>query len=111
MSDAMKNMSPVFDYGKITDEQKKAAEEICLLLQTLGQPLLSDLIKEKFGIVQTPKYNIDEHEFVKACMQAELHCAIQGFVKDGTGNIEYPVIAICDDSRKFFNLYNIIKNS
>jgi len=111
MSNAMNNMTPVFDYGNITAEHRAAAEEISLLLDNMGQQLLSDLIKEKFGIVQTPRYDISEHEFVKACVRADLYCAIQGFVKDGSGNIEYPVIAICDDSRKFFNLYNIIKNS
>lgn len=108
MSDAMKNMSPVFNYGDIKKEHRDAAVEIAQLLDQMNLPMAAELIKEKFKLVEKEKYAIDDHEFVQACKHAEIFVNIQGHLTDN--GIEYPVIMLADDFRKFSNLYNIIKN-
>lgn len=110
MSEAMSKMNPNFNYGDITDEHKQAAKEIADLMEGMNQPMMAELIRERFQITPIPKYDFLQHPFVKACEKANLFCAVQGHVKDGSGKIEYPVISISDDVRKFEDLFQIIVN-
>lgn len=108
MSEAMRNMDPNFNYGDITDEHKQAAKEIANLMEGMNQPMMAELIRERFQIKPIPKYDFTQHPFVKACEQADLFCAVQGHIRDGSGKLEYPVISISDDVRKFEKLFQII---
>ena len=110
MSEAMNKMDPNFNYGDITDEHKHAAKEIANLMEGMNQPMMAELIRERFQITPIPKYDFTQHPFVKACEKANLFCAVQGHVKDGSGKMEYPVISISDDVRKFEDLFQIIVN-
>jgi hypothetical protein len=111
MNNDHQSIIPVLDYNTLSEDHKAAAEEISKLLENHGQEMLAALIKEKFKLVERPKLPFDKHPFVDACEQADLFCAVQGWMNDGASNFDIPVISITDDARKFINLYNIIKNS
>jgi hypothetical protein len=65
-----------------------------------------------FKLKEIPKANIDDSPFVAACKAAGLYCAIQGYIQEGQEPdiIQYPLIALCDDIRKFELLVPIIKS-
>jgi hypothetical protein len=102
-------MIPVFDYGNINKDHKDAAEEIANYLTELGQPMFAELIKQKFKVVERPKYNLEESPFIQSCRKAGIYCAIQGYTLDN--NIEYPLVTVCEDIRKLNNLHSIINES
>jgi hypothetical protein len=111
MSDAMKNMRTVFDYGNLTDEHKAAANAIMELMLEWRHDDLAEVIKNKFRLVENARAQVEDHEFFNACKKAGIVISIQGHVADlSQGGLEYPVITVSDDIRKFFQLYNIIKN-
>lgn len=91
-------MNPIFDYNSITEEHKKVVKEITAMLDHHGQEMLSELIKLKFKIVETPKFNLKESVFMEACKKAEIIPVIQGFTIEY--GVEYPVVLIQDDIRK-----------
>jgi hypothetical protein len=106
----MSDIKPVFDYNAVTVQHKEAADEIANLLAAMGQEMIAELIKEKFKIVEKPKFPFQETEFVKACSEVGIFCAVQGWLVDGSGNMEFPIISISDDCRRLIELYNHIKN-
>lgn len=103
-------VKPVFDYGSITEEHKSAAAEIVNLLDNLKLPMASELIKQKFQLVETPKYNMEDSNFVKECQKVGIHCAVQGWIKDGEQK-EYQIVSVTEDIRKLNDFINSIKNN
>lgn len=103
-------VKPVFDYGSITDEHKTVASEIVNLLDNMNLPMASELIKQKFQLVETPKYDISQSKFVKECDKVGIHCAVQGWIKEGNEK-EYQVISVTEDVRRLNDLIDSIKNS
>lgn len=107
----MDNMLPVFDYGSLNDDHKKAAEEIASLAEQHGMSMFADLVKTRFQVKEIPKYDISQSEFVKYCDKAGLHLGIQGFIREGgePDIIQYPLMTLCDDVRKLEKLVEVIK--
>jgi len=103
---------PVFDYGALTDEHKEAAQEIAEYLQTQGLTDVANALRLRFKLKEIPKMSIDDSPFVAACKAAGLYCAIQGYIQEGQEPdiIQYPLIALCDDIRKFELLVPVIKS-
>jgi hypothetical protein len=56
--------------------------------------------------------SINNSPFVVACKAAGLYCAIQGYIQEGQepNIIQYPLVALCDDIRKFELLVPIMKS-
>ena len=102
------NVDHVFDYNSITDEHKKAVKEVLSILEKFGYDMVSDMIKMQFGIVQRPKYDLKDSEFVKYCEKANILTITQGYVVDN--NVEYPVVFIQDDIRKLNDFIEKIKS-
>lgn len=100
-----------FDYGNMKLEHKEAAEEIVRLCEANGNEVLAELIKKNFNLVVRPIFNPEDTEFFKYCKQANIFPTVQGIMVDYGQEIDYPVVAICDDIRKIENLVNIIKES
>jgi len=103
---------PVFDYGALTDEHKEAAQEIAEYLQTQGLTDVANALRLRFKLKEIPKMSLDDSPFVAACKAAGLYCAIQGYIQEGQEPdiIQYPLIALCDDIRKFELLVPVIKS-
>jgi hypothetical protein len=103
---------PVFDYGALTEEHKEAAQEIAEYLQTQGLTDVANALRLRFKLKEIPKMNIDDSPFVAACKASGLYCAIQGYIQEGQepNIIQYPLIALCDDIRKFEMLISVIKS-
>ena len=104
-------MQPVFDYGSINEDHKKAAEEIANLAETHGMTMFAELIKTRFQVKEIPKYDITQSEFVKYTQKAGLNFAIQGFIREGAEPdfMQYPLLTICDDVRKLEKFIEVIK--
>jgi hypothetical protein len=107
----MSELLNVFDYGDIKEEHKEAAAEIINLLNQQGLGLVGEMIKVKFKLKEVPKYDPASSPFVAACAEAGVYCAIQGYIQEGVepNLIQYPLMAICEDIRKFEKLIPIIK--
>jgi len=103
----MENLIPVFDYGSLNDDHKAAAEECVALAKQLNQPMLAELIKVKFQLVEPNRYDMDSSKFVQAAKEAGIYIAIQGHVKEG--DTEYQLVSVNEDIRKldkFIELLN-----
>jgi hypothetical protein len=103
----MENLIPVFDYGSLNDDHKAAAEECVALAKQLNQPMLAELIKAKFQLVEPNRYDMDSSKFVQAAKEAGIYIAIQGHVKEG--DTEYQLVSVNEDIRKldkFIELLN-----
>jgi len=108
----MDNMQPVFDYGFINDDHKKAAEEIAALAEQQGMTMFAELIKTRFQVKEIPKYDISNSKFVQYCEKADLRLVTQGFLREGIEPdvIQYPLMVLCDDIRRLEKLVEVIKN-
>jgi hypothetical protein len=103
----MENLIPVFDYGSLNDDHKAAAEECVALAKQMNQPMLAELIKVKFQLVEPNRYDMDSSKFVQAAKEAGIYIAIQGHVKEG--DTEYQLVSVNEDIRKldkFIELLN-----
>ena len=103
----MENLIPVFDYGSLNDDHKAAAEECVALAKQLNQPMLAELIKVKFQLVEPNRYDMDSSKFVQAAKEAGIYIAIQGHIKEG--DTEYQLVSVNEDIRKldkFIELLN-----
>lgn len=97
------NYTEVFNYGNITPEDKRVAQEIVDICESTNNQMVAELIKHKFKLKSMPKYDIKDSVFYKKCLENEINCMIQGNILDN--GIEYPVIAICEDIRILNKLF------
>lgn len=105
------SMTPVFNYGDITEQHKEAATEIANLIANSGNPILADLVKQRFKVVEIPRYDVNLSPFIDACKEAGIFAAVQGYLQEGSDleKMEYPLISICEDIRKLEKLIPAIK--
>jgi hypothetical protein len=105
-------MIPVFDYGSITTEHKKVAEEIIKILEQFNQPMLGELIRQKFEIAPINSYNLNDSVFLKYCEKANIKTTVQGFLVEGEDltAVKYPIVSLSDDIRNLNEFINIIQN-
>ena len=107
------NMIPMFDYGNITDEQKSVVKEIAGFLESSNQHQLADVIKKRFKVVETPKFDLRKSKFYQEAEKAGVFVAVQGFVQEGLDGdaIQYQLCAVCDDIRNLDKFIDSIKSS
>ena len=98
-----------FDYGAIKDEHRAVAEEISKVCLELGYDELAALIAKKFEVVVRPVFDIRTTKIFEACQKANIYMTTNGLMSDG--DMDYPIIGICDDIRKVERLYHIIKRT
>jgi hypothetical protein len=103
---------PVFDYGALNEDHKAAAQEISEYLQTQGLTDVANALRLRFKLKEIPKVSIDDSPFVAVCKEVGLYCAIQGYIQEGQepNIVQYPLIALCDDIRKFELLVSAINS-
>jgi hypothetical protein len=103
---------PVFDYGALNEDHKAAAQEISEYLQTQGLTDVANALRLRFKLKEIPKVSIDDSPFVAACKAVGLYCAIQGYIQEGQepNIVQYPLVALCDDIRKFELLVSAINS-
>jgi methyl coenzyme M reductase subunit D len=99
----------MFDYHIVNDDHKAAVSEVCRLLEGMGQAHLTDHIKRKFKVIEPPKYDLNESEFIKACNDAGITYSVQGHL---FGNeVDYQMVGIVEDIRKLNDFIKKIKES
>ena len=105
------NFNENFNYGEISDNDKRVVEEVIKLAKQQGLDIFVKFLEHKFNIVEQPTYDFEESEFVKEAAKNGLFVSVQGTIKSGNkpDDIVYPVISICEDIRKFEKFYNAIK--
>lgn len=92
---------PLFDYGSINEDHKKAATEIANIIEKNGNEMLASFIRHRFSVVEPKKYDLAESIFIKSCKENNIPIAIQGYLKHGDGPdaIHYPLVCINEDVR------------
>ena len=103
-----------FDFGDITNDQKKAVEEAIKILQEKGvdKGTLEDL-KLKFQIESLPKFDFNKSLMVQFCKKNNISIIEQGFVtetKDGKTKL-YPMCGIVEEVRVLDRLFESIFNA
>lgn len=101
------NLIPLFDYGSLNDDHKAAAEECVALANQLGQPMLAELIKAKFQLVEPKRFDMDTSKFVAAAKEAGIYIAIQGHIKEG--DTEYQLVSVNEDIRKLEKFIELLQ--
>lgn len=91
-------MIPVFDWRDIKPEHQQAAQEIADIMENMNQPMLAELIRQKFKVIPPTRYDLKQSEFVQECSKNNIGIMIQGYVDEG--GIQYPLIAITEDIRR-----------
>lgn len=111
-SELPNDMLPAFDYGSLNEDHKKAASEIARLLEDNGNEMIAELIKSKFQLTEPVRKKPEESIFVRACLENNIHCSIQGWVAHGIGPdaVHYPLISISEDVRVLDKLVTFIRN-
>lgn len=101
----------VFSYGILSDDHVAAAKEIANVIEQYGHPDLAEVIRTRFKIKQIPTFDIEQTKFHQYALQSQLPYSIQGMVREGfdTTAINYPVVSITGDIRKFEKLVNNIQ--
>ena len=97
-----------FNYDNINDVHKEAALEISKMLEELNQPMLGELIKQKFKVVPIPEYDIKNSKFIMACDTYGIFVGNQGYMIED--NIQYPIMSVQTDIRNLDLLYEGIKS-
>lgn len=105
------NYTENYNYGEVSTNDKKVINEVITLAKQQGLDMFVEFLKFKFQIVEQPKYDFEESEFVQEAAKHGLFVSVQGNIKSGdkVDDVVYPVISICDDIRKFEKFYNAIK--
>jgi hypothetical protein len=92
----------LLDFGALTKEHKKVAEEIIKMADEMGLPMLSELIKQKFKIVDIPVYDFSKTKFAEKLKENNINLLVQGYNLEN--GVKYPIVAICEDIRKLEKL-------
>ena len=97
----------VFNFDNVNEQHQEAAEEIVRVCKELGHTELAKTISSKFKLVEIPKYDFDNSEFIKACRAVGLDGSVQGFVRES--DMEYHVVLVCDDIRRLDEMIRTVK--
>lgn len=97
------NIKEIFDYSSISDEQKKAIEEVVNILEDNGQDLLAKNIGYKFELKEHTKVPPQSSVFVTLLKEFGLNSVQQGWVMgevDSEGKeTHYPIMDVQADIR------------
>lgn len=97
------NIKEIFDYSSISDEQKKAIEEVVSILEDNGQDILAKNIGYKFQLKEHIKVPPESSVFVTLMKEFGLNSNQQGWVMgevDSEGKeTHYPIMDIQADIR------------
>ena len=89
----------VIDSNSLSKEQIKTLQDVALYLESINQPMISELIKQKYALKDFKLYDMNLSDFAKKCEEYNLSYAIQGYVSEG--DVRYPILCITEDIRKF----------
>jgi hypothetical protein len=102
----------VFDYGNIKEEHQAIARDI---VEKMNKGLHGENLKKEliylFKLEKEEEYDIENNVFSNYAKKAQLNVNKQGYIstKSDDGKIKnYPVIAVCDDIRKFDKMIELI---
>jgi hypothetical protein len=106
-----RDMQPIFDYGSLNEDHKKAAAEICELLRQAGNEVMAGAISQRFKLEEPVRFDHTSTEFANACARANIFLGVQGYVfsHDDPEKIHYPIVSISEDIRKLQDLVNVLK--
>lgn len=105
----------VFDYGSISEEQKKAIQEVIDLARQSNNEMFAQFLTHKFKIVEPVRIDHTNTQFYKMCSDNDIKVWLMGWVQDGGGEDpsapHWPVVSITEDVRKIEKLLKHIKES
>lgn len=105
----MAKIKEVFNYDKVNDVHKEAAQEIVNVLKSMGADIQAELISKKFKLVEPITYKLSESHMMTMLEKHGLPVMIQGFILEN--DMQYQIVNVMGDIRvwnSFFEKY--IKN-
>ena len=96
----------MFDYGSISDEQKRALNE-CANFLSIKHPDIAQTIRNKFYLVEPKKVKMETSNFLQLCKEANINWSLQGFTltrDEKEEEIQYPIVSITEDIRELERL-------
>ena len=108
--DESPDIKPVFDYGNIKPEHQALIRDV-LKLAPKDSHDFKDKLSVLFKLEPEDEYDLDNSPFMEYAKEAELIPMKQGHItekKDGNKPMNYPIVSICDDIRKFEKFIEII---
>jgi hypothetical protein len=107
--DLDKPMIPVFDWRDIKPEHQQAAQEIADMMESVNEPMLAELIRQKFKVTPPTRFDFKESQFVQECQKNNIGIMIQGFVDDN--GVQIPLVMITEDVRRLDQFINNVKKT
>lgn len=108
--DESPEMQPVFDYGNIKPEHQALIRDV-LKLAPKDSHQFKDKLSVLFKLEKEDNYDLDSSPFMEYAKEAGLIPMQQGHItekKDGNKPMNYPIVSVCDDIRKFEKFIEII---
>lgn len=101
----------VFNYDKINEVHKEAAQEIVDILKSTGAEIQAELISKKFKLVEPTRYKLSDSKILMELQNTGLPVSTQGFIKEG--DFEYQIVSVIGDVRlwnEFYKKYELSNN-
>ena len=108
--DESPDMQPVFDYGNIKPEHQALIRDVLKIAPKDSHDFKSKL-SVLFKLENEDNYDLDDSIFIQYAKEAGLVTSKQGHITEKKGSnkpMNWPIISICDDVRKFDKLVEII---
>jgi hypothetical protein len=88
-----------FNTDNLKNEHREIVKDIVDYLSENGNELLALLISKRYKLEPIEKYDISNSIVIDFCDKSNIPYSIQGYVTEN--NIDYPLITITGDIRKF----------
>lgn len=93
----MPEMQQVFNYDKINETHKEAAQEIVDVLKSVGAEIQAELVSKKFKLVEPTRYKLSESTILKLMEQHGMPVSIQGYTTEN--DMQYQIVNVIADVR------------
>lgn len=107
----------LFDYNEVTDEQKRAIEEVMTLAKEAGNQEFAEMLAYKFGVKETVKVPASNFAFTQECDKLGIkvwtmgHEASNGDLPNSEDNPMLPILSITEPAAKLEQLVASIRSS
>ena len=107
----------LFDYNAVTDEQKKAIEEVMILAKEEGNEEFAEMLSFKFGVKEAVKVPPENFAFTQECEKLGIKVWIMGYESQNANlpnseeNPMLPILSITESSTKLESLIASIRNN
>ena len=91
-----------FDYSQLEQTHSTLVEEVIKLAKERNLDAFADELSVMFQVKEVPEFDLKHSPFIKYAERVNMNFVKQGYVKSTKADdMRYPIVAFCDDIRKF----------